>query len=256
MDKITSKTNQIIKDTKKLITSSSARHTQGLFVLEGARLCFDVLNSVYKVKCLLVTEKLYSKYADEVDALAEVSDSAYLITDEISQKLSDTTTPQGIFAVCRMENNSGALGRKVLALDRVQDPSNVGAIIRTGEALGIDSVILYDSCDIYNPKALRASMGSSLRMNTVFTENLEDTLTELKGEYAVYATVPSSDAVNITTLDFSAPSICVIGNEANGVEENVKAVSDKLITIPMKGKAESLNASVAASVVMWEMMRE
>ena len=256
MDRITSKTNNVIKDTKRLITSSSARNKQGLFVLEGARLCFDVLNSVYKVKILLVTEKLYAKYTAETDELAKVSESVYLITDEIAGKLSDTATPQGIFAVCRMQESTAQPGNKVVALDKVQDPSNVGAVIRTAEALGIDSIILYDSCDIYNPKALRASMGSVLRMNTLLTDDLEKLLTELKGEYNVYSTVPSSSAVNINSIDFSSPSVCVIGNEANGVEECIKAISDKLVTIPMKGNAESLNAGAAASIVMWEMMRE
>ena len=98
-------------------------------------------------------------------------------------------------------------------------------------------------------------MGSVLREKIFVVENLEETLLELRGAYKVYSAVPSRNAQKITSVDFSSPSICVIGNEANGVEENIKAVSDKLITIPMLGNAESLNASVAASIVMWEMLR-
>ena len=98
-------------------------------------------------------------------------------------------------------------------------------------------------------------MGSVLRMQILPTENLEATLTEMKDDYAVYATVPDSRAQKIVDIDFSRPSVCVIGNEANGVEENIKALSHALITIPMGGRAESLNASVAASITMWEMMR-
>ena len=255
MERITSKNNNIVKDTKKLITSSSARQQHCLFVLEGARLCFDVLNSVYTVKYLLVTEKAAAKYPKEVEALGERSECAYLITDEIADKLSDTSNTQGIFAVCKMQQSEFETGSRVVALDNVQDPSNVGAIIRTAEALGIGSLILYNCCDIYNPKTLRASMGSVLRTDITITKNLELFLSEIKERYRIYSTVPSDDADVITGIDFSVPTVCVIGNEANGVEESIKALSDGLITIPMPGRAESLNASVAASITMWEMVR-
>lgn len=256
LDTITSKNNQIIKDTKRLLTSSKLRRQQNAFVLEGARLCFDVLNSVYKVKILLFTEALYNKYPEKVKQLSASSGASYLISDDVAAKLGETSTSQGIFAVCEMSDLSkGICGDKIIALDNVQDPSNVGAIIRTAEALGIDSIIAYKCCDIFNSKALRASMGSILRMNVVDTDSLLDTLSNLKEKYKIYSTVPDSTAVNITTLDFSKPSICVIGNEANGVEDDVKNISHSLVTIPMRGRAESLNASVAASLTMWEMLR-
>ena len=256
MEKITSKNNDIIKDTKKLISSSKARAQRGAFVLEGARLCFDVLNSVYGVETLFVTEKIFEKYPLEIAAMADTAENAYYISEDVAKKLSDTESPQGIFAVCRMNSEVKPIsGKKLIALDMVQDPSNLGAIIRTAEALGIDGIISYNCCDIFNPKALRASMGSILRENIFISENLETTLSELKGEYKIYSTVPNSSAKKICEIDFSYPSVCVIGNEANGVEENIKELSDKLITIPMLGNAESLNASVAASIVMWEMLR-
>lgn len=256
LDTITSKNNQIIKDTKRLLTSSKLRRQQNAFVLEGARLCFDVLNSVYKVKTLLFTEAIFNKYPEKVKQLSASSIASYLIADDVAAKLGETSTSQGIFAVCEISDLSkGICGDKIIALDNVQDPSNVGAIIRTSEALGIDCIIAYKCCDIFNSKALRASMGSILRMNVVDIDNLVDTLSSLKEKYSIYSTVPDSTAVNITTLDFSKPSICVIGNEANGVEDNIKNISHSLVTIPMRGRAESLNASVAASLTMWEMLR-
>ena len=256
MEKITSKNNDIVKDTKKLITSSKARVQNRAFVLEGARLCFDVLNSVYSVKTVFVTEKLFEKYPLEISALIDRAEKAYMISDEVSKKLSDTENPQGVFAVCNMKDENTLLkSEKIIALDNVQDPSNVGAIIRTSEALGIEDIIAYNCCDIYNSKVLRASMGSVLRENIYLCDNLEETLKSLKGEYMIYSSVPSNSAKRITEIDFSKPSVCVIGNEANGVEENIKELSDKLITIPMFGNAESLNASAAASIIMWEMLR-
>lgn len=256
-DIITSKNNQLIKDTKKLLTSSKARYDNQSFVLEGARLCFDVLNSVYAVKALLITQSTYDKHSDKAQKLAELSEKVYLITDEVAQKLGETLNSQGIFCVCAMQSReTSQYASKIIMLDNVQDPSNVGAIVRTAEALGIDSIITYNCCDIYNPKLLRASMGSVLRLSIEDTNNLEEKITALQNDgYKVYATVPDTGAKRITDVCFGDKSVCVIGNEANGVEENIKAVSTGLITIPMLGRAESLNAGAAASIIMWEMLR-
>lgn len=257
MGKITSKNNNIIKDTKKLFTSSKSRKESGLFPLEGARLCFDVLNSFFAVDTVFVTEELYARYTDKVDSLIKISDKAYMISNDVASKLSDTPNPQGIFVLCKMQEDTPSInGSKYIALDNVQDPSNVGAIIRTAEALGIDGIITYNSCDVFNPKCLRASMGSILRMSIVDVDDLQECISQQRASgYKVYSTVPDSSALSIKDVDFSTDTICVVGNEANGVEENIKAVSDELITIPMLGRAESLNASVAASITMWEMLR-
>lgn len=102
-DIITSKNNQLIKDTKKLSTSSKARYDNKSFVLEGARLCFDVLNSVYEVKALLITQGAYDRYSDKAKQLELLSDKAYLITDDVAQKLGETSNSQGIFCVCAMQ---------------------------------------------------------------------------------------------------------------------------------------------------------
>ncbi|MFR5371500.1 MAG: TrmH family RNA methyltransferase [Eubacterium sp.] len=249
LDTITSKNNQIIKDTKRLLTSSKLRRQQNAFVLEGARLCFDVLNSVYKVKTLLFTEAIFNKYPEKVKQLS-ASYIASFVTDDVAAKLGETST-SGIFAV-RNVRFVGHLRDKIMP-SIMWDPSNVGAPYAPRRA-SIDR-IAYKCCDIFNSKALRASMGSILRMNVVDIDNLVDTLSSLKEKYSIYSTVPDSTAVNITTLDFSKPSICVIGNEANGVEDDIKNISHSLVTIPMRGRAESLNASVAASLTMWEMLR-
>ena len=255
MERITSRNNTIIKDTKKLITSSRERKSRGLFVLEGLRLSFDVLNSVYKLKYLLFTDTAYNAHGEKLDLLISRAEEAYLITEELAEKISDTKTPQGVFAVCEMRKGEDKLGDKIIALDGIQDPANIGAVFRTAEALGISGIIISNSCDIYNPKALRASMGGVLRIIPTETDDLEKMLTELKKTHRVYSTVPDRSALAITEADFSAPCVCVIGNEANGVSEGVLALSDLLITIPMLGRAESLNAGAAAAITMWEMLR-
>ncbi len=257
MEKITSKNNILVKDTKKLFTSSKARHENRRFALEGARLCFDVLNSVYEPDVLLFTEDIYARYRNEIDALSKKANKSFLINEQVSEKLSETKSPQGVFLTVKMKDNEAMFASgKIVALDNVQDPANVGAIVRSAEALGIDGIVTYNCCDVFNSKALRASMGSILRMNIVDSSDLEQTLVSLKSQgFKIYSTVPSSNAAKITQFDFSGNAVSVIGNEANGVEENIKAVSDGLITIPMLGRAESLNAGVAAAITMWEMLR-
>jgi len=258
MEKITSKSNELVKNIKKLFTSRKARLENNQFVLEGARLCFDVFNSDYTVDCFLVTEKAFEKYESQCNKMIEKADKAFFISNDVAFKLSDTENTQGIFAVCEIQNNNFKIekNKKYVALDSLQDPSNLGAIIRTAEALGIDGAICFNCCDIYNPKALRASMGSILRLPVLISENLCSDIEKLKKSgFSVYAAVPDSSAKDITEVEFNKASVMIIGNEGNGISEPVKACSTELITINMLGRAESLNASMAGAISMWEMIR-
>lgn len=258
MEKITGKNNEIIKGVKKLFSSSKERRAQGLFVLEGARLVFDALNSSFEVERFLITEEANSKYFESAAKMQALSHSSFFISNDIAQKLSETKNSQGVFAVCKMKEKSINLqsGKKYIALDNLQDPGNLGTVIRTSEALGIDGVIVGGGCDVYNPKVLRASMGSVLRADVYESDNLAKTINEAKAlGIKTYATSPDFNAKKITQVDFSSSSLCVIGNEANGVSDEVFAVCDEKITIPMLGRAESLNANVAAAITMWEMLR-
>lgn len=258
MEKITGKNNEIIKGVKKLLSSSKQRRIDCLFVLEGARLVFDVLNSSFEVKYFFITESALDKYKSSADQMSSISERAFIISDDVAGKLSETQSSQGVFAVCKMKNQSLTLndGGMYIALDNVQDPGNLGTIIRTAEALGINGIIVGGGCDIYNPKVLRASMGSVLRMTVTSCDNLANELLNAKDNgFRLYATSPDENALKITSIDFSNGGICIIGNEANGISDEIKNISDELVTIPMLGRAESLNASVAAAITMWEMLR-
>ena len=258
MEKITGKSNSLIKYSKRLFDSHRARQIERKFALEGARLCFDALNSEIAVTHFFITEKAAEKYPEQFKKMVKTARSAYFISEETAEKLSDTKNTQGVFCICEMPEKRPeiAKNKKYIALDRVQDPSNLGAIIRTAEALGIDGAICFSCCDVYNQKALRASMGSALRFPVIQSENLERDLIAVKEKgFTVYAAVPSQSASSICETRFSDSSVCVIGNEANGVSDEVKNAADKLITIDMPGMAESLNASTAAAIIMWEMVR-
>ena len=250
-----------MKFAVKLREKDSFRKREGLFFIEGARLSQDAALSGVEIKELFVTEDALVKYSDYVRSVKNVAERSFVITGEIAEKLSDTKSNQGVFCVCKTLDKNTIIGKikyngKYIALEDVSNPSNFGAVVRTAEAVGLDGVIVSGGCDIYNPKSLRASMGSLFRMQVAVVDELPLLLSSLqKNGMKVYAGVPDSTAVKITEADMSGGVVCVIGNEGNGITEQTKSASTHLVTIPMKGRAESLNAAAAASILIWEMMR-
>lgn len=258
MEKITSKSNNLIKQAVKLSASGAARRKEGRFLLEGVRLCCDVFHSSVCPETVLITESCLDAHRAALAPLLAQSAAQYLITPELAAKMADTVHPQGVFCICAMRQNQIELrqdGRYVV-LDHLQDPSNLGAIARTAEALGIDGVLTGGGVDFYNPKAMRASMGSLLRLPVLSCDGLEQTLLQLKQMgVRLVATVPDRTAASLTTLNLGRGTAAIIGNEANGVSPALLALADVKATIPMEGRAESLNAATAAAITIWEMMR-
>ena len=261
MEKITSKANERVKYAIKIRDNSHFRKREGLFFLEGARLCYDASISSVAITHFFVTEGALEKYNDYVCSVQEKAEHCFVVSEEVANKLSDTNGNQGVFCLCKMLDKKTNIGKikyngKYIALDGVSNPANFGAVVRTAEAVGLDGVIVSGGCDIYNPKSQRAAMGSLFRLNVVETDSLPAFLESLKEKgMKVYAGVPSEDAEKITEVDMNGGVISVIGNEGNGITEDVIACSTKRVTIPMKGRAESLNAASAASIIIWEMMR-
>ncbi len=255
---INAKNNPKIKEVKSLLTSSRDRKNSELFVVEGVRLCLDALVSGCEIVSVFCTENCAEKYADEVTLLRKGCNSFYTVSNDVLKSISNTVTPQGVVCTVKMKQNSFEYEKfkKYLALDTIQNPDNLGAISRTCEALGLDGMIISGGCDIYNPKALRASMGALFRLPIRICQNLEAEIERCRElGISAYATVPDREAVSVTDVDFSVGGICVIGNEGNGVSSKVIDACTEKITIKMDGRAESLNAAAAASIIMWEMSR-
>ena len=261
MEKITSKANDRVKFAVKIRESSSLRRQENLFFAEGARLCFDAASSGVGIAEMYVTEKALNKYSDYVRLVEEKAERCFVVSEEVAEKLSDTKNNQGVFCLCKMLDKNTNIGKikyngKYIALENVSNPSNFGAVVRTAEAVGLDGVIVSGGCDIYNPKSQRAAMGSLFRLNIVEVDDLPDFLKSLaENGMSVYAGVPDSDAEKITEVDMKNGVVTIIGNEGNGISDATKQASTKLVTIPMQGRAESLNAAAAASIMIWEMMR-
>lgn len=251
---ITSPDNAVVKDICRLQESSKFRKERGLFVAEGLRLCRDAVDASETDICIM-TEAFSKQHKADSDYFAEKSNKCISVSDRVMKKMSGTVSPQGIVCVCKIPKIPFEVKKsgKYIALENMSDPSNLGAVARTAEALGIDGIIVSgNGCDRCNPKALRASMGALVRLPVI---ELCDFANEIKKfGLPLYGCVIDADADDIRNADFSKGGIAVIGNEANGLTEQTKSISRK-VTIRMFGPTESFNAATAAAIVMWEMVR-
>ena len=256
---IQSKDNPLVKRIVKLKSSAKARREEGLFLIEGQRLCSDALQSGVALDTVLYTDRFFSQKPEVVEALSKKAGHRYEISEDVAVRLTDTQTPQGIFCVCPVPEKSGMAttignGGNYIALEDVADPSNLGMILRTAEALGLCGVIVSKGCcDIYSPKVLRGSMGAVFRLKCIEVASMINFVRErVEAGQRVFAAVPDRDAASVLTVDFSGGSVILIGNEAEGLRPETIQAATLPVTIPMNGKAESLNAAAAATILMWQ----
>ena len=244
---ITSKSNQKLKKVKKLLSSARERRDSGLFVIEGVRLFTEAPRE------LVETVFISQDCPVDVSSYPEVE----MVERGIFRELSDTVTPQGILAIVKQPGAGSESvlitekkDRRLLLLDGIRDPGNLGTMIRTAEAAGVGAVWMSPDCvDLYNPKVIRSTMGSIFRV-PAFVADLPDRISRLKAAgIPVYGTSLSAEK-SYRDVDLSGAAI-IIGSEANGISRAVsEAVTDN-IRIPMHGKVESLNAAVSAAILMF-----
>lgn len=256
---VTSKDNPIIKLYQKLSSSKKERLQYGLFVLEGLRIVEDAVREKSGISHLIVTKRAYEKLGDNFFQADLRDTKLVVISNELGNKIASTDSTQGIFAICRIPVKCmptfSADGRYVV-LYGLQDPGNVGMIIRTADALGIDGVILSGCCDLYSPKVIRSTMGSVFRVK-LFIENDPEMLFGMLKNAGVTtsAAVIDADAESVTGCGFIGAQAVFIGNEGNGLPREISLRCDRRITIPMNGTINSLNAAMAAGILMWELRR-
>ncbi len=262
---ITSKDNANIKLFQKLVSSKKARDEHNMFALEGVRLITDAILENSELHCVFITETAAEKYSEALNLVEKNSSGGKImyISDELSWKLSDTINPQGFFAVCKkLDKNVNAdtiiNNGKYVVLCNLQDPGNIGTIIRTADAIGINGIFLTDDCcDIYNPKVIRSTMGSLFRMNLWSIKTSDDVFKILReADIPTFAAVIDPEAVSVTECDFSNGGAVFIGNEGNGLPKEIAIQCDNKLTIKMNGNINSLNAAMASGVIMWEMFRQ
>lgn len=254
INNITSLDNKIIKELVKIRDDSKYRQDNKLCFLEGERLIFDT--DIKLIESIFVSVD-YKKLPDNYN-----NKNIYILDDKVFNKIKSTSNSQGIIATARFNNiehiDDILNDSFILILDDIRDPGNLGTIIRTAEASGVDSILISNSsCDIYMDKVIRSSMSSIFRVRHYISENLIDDIKYLKDlNFDIIGTKANSN-LDYYNIDVKNKKIAiVIGNEANGISKSVLNLCDYNIKIEMDGKIESLNAAIATSVVCFEIRKK
>lgn len=249
---ITAKDNEKIKTLKKLIGKKSVRDEMGLFVLEGERAVRDALSLGAEIESLFLREGTTLSFEGDMNI--------YEVAKSLFDSVADTMTPQGVIAVAKMKSCtlSDIRPGAVIFCENLSDPGNLGTVIRTAAAVGAGGVILSEGCvDLYNPKVVRATMSSLFLVPVIKGAKVKETFGELKGMgYRIFGTALAEDSLDLYEETLPERSVLVIGNEGNGMSDEALSLCDRRVIIPMPGGAESLNASVAASLLLYEHYRQ
>lgn len=254
---ITSTSNQQMKNITALLKKAKERRAQGLFVVEGKKMFSEVppewLRAVYVSESLLA----------EPEAGALLSGTAYeVVSDAVFKSVSDTQTPQGILCLVQLptyELSALLQGERthLLVVESVQDPGNLGTMVRTGEGAGITGIILNKTAvDLFHPKTIRSTMGSIYRVPYYVADDLARTIQELKRQQIRVYAAHLRGSMQYDEPSYVGGCAFLIGNEGNGLTDEIADLADACIRIPMEGKVESLNAAVSAGLLMYETNRQ
>lgn len=262
MDIIISNQNQSIKEIKSL-KHKKYREEKGLFFIEGIRFVEEAVLDNAEIERVLISESFYN-LKDKRELLNKIEQKkldTIIVSDKLFNEISDTQSPQGILAVLRIKyadiEEILCDDNFLVILDSIQDPGNLGTILRTADAAGATGVIMSHGCvDLYNPKVLRSTMGSIFHIPVCLSSNLTDVINRLKSEKVMVCAAHLQGNINYFDLNMKSNIAIVIGNEANGINDEISDVADTLIKIPMPGRSESLNASVAASILIYEVVSQ
>ncbi|MDR0739913.1 MAG: RNA methyltransferase [Mycoplasmataceae bacterium] len=259
MLKITSKDNKGIKSVKKLFNEKKYRDLTNLFVAESHRVISTLIANNIKMRNLFVSaNSKHFKFAQDCE---NKGINVSILPLSIFNDLSNLNTSDGLIAVFNKPKNNFDLLQtgKYIILDRLQNPGNLGSIIRTAVAFNIDGIIISnDSVDLYHPTIIRATMGTCFSLPIKFTTSLTDTINQLhKQKFKIYATALLSTAKQLNEITFNKQSIAVIfGNEGNGLKDNILKICDDVIHIPISKKIDSLNVAVSAGIIIYKLCKQ
>ena len=259
MQKITSKENELIKHIKKL-KEKKYRDISNEYVIEGIKIVSEAIEEKAQIHQIILCDDCEKNEIIPKELMYEIAKyECVYVTENIFKYLSEVQTPQGILAVVKKNNSSEEIDYTqdiIVALDDVQDPGNLGTILRTVDSIGATQILVSKgTADSYNPKVVRSTMGAIFRIKIIECEDLQQVLKEMK-KHKFKIVVSSLQAENtIYDIDYNK-KVIVIGNEANGVEKHIQDIADEKIKIPMLGKTESLNASVATGIILYEYVRQ
>ena len=260
---ISGRNNSFITETGKL-KQKKHRNKTGLFYVEGIKLFREVLNSEYrkKIKYIIAEENIADDIEDMLGGIDEIDeiDEITVVTSEVYAKITDEEAFQGVMCVIEKPDEETELTyeKPVIILSSVRDPGNVGTIIRTANAVcDVDIILSNDCADIYSSKTQRAAMGAVFRQNIKTSENIEKDIANLKKNgYNIFATYLDKNSKTIDEVEFNSKTAVIFGNEGNGLNDEIVRLCDEKMIIPINKNSESLNVSVAAGIVLWEMRKK
>ncbi len=260
---ISSHHNKNIKHIKSLALKNN-REKYNEFVIEGIRMVKEALQSNAKIKAVALSNSFYSNERNRafINLCSQSYYKLFNIPDNLFAEISQTESPQGVLAVLSIKSHSlEDVNFKhspfIVYCDAIQDPGNMGTIVRTADAAGADAVILSKGCvDIYNPKSVRSTMGSLFHLPVIKSEDINQTFSFFKERELSIISGHLSDAEYHFEIDMRQGLVIVIGNEANGVSKQVVEMSNHLVKIPIVGHAESLNVGIASGILMYEVVRQ
>lgn len=252
---ITSSTNKQVKNVMHLMTKASARREQKLFVVEGIKMFLET--PADEIEKVYISENCFNENKELAKKVQEYSYE--VVKDSVFKDMSGTVTPQGVMALVKqrtykLEEIIDKNKKQVfVVLEGLQDPGNMGTIIRTAEGAGVAAVIMdKNTVDIYNPKVTRSTMGSIFRVPFIISENLSETLDTMQKNGIIVYAAHLQGKIYYDEANFKESSAILIGNEGNGLSDSISEKADRKIKIPMCGQVESLNASIAAAILMYE----
>ena len=259
MQVISSKDNELIKHIKKL-KDKKYRDESNEYIIEGIKLIEEAVKEQAKIKKIIVCENTTKTYEIPTSVKIEIAKyECIYVTEKIFNSITQVTNPQGLMAIIEKTPETQEIDFTqdlIVILDDVQDPGNLGTILRTIDSVGLNQVIVSrDSADAFNPKVVRSTMGAIFRVKIIETENLIETIKVIKKHHFKLVVTSLQTEKSIYDIDFNKKMI-VIGNESNGVSKEIQDMAYEKVKIPMLGKTESLNASVAAGIVMYEYVRQ
>ena len=245
---ITSRKNPLLQQVRKLLTSRKAREEAGLFVSDGTKLLEEAVRWYPGLDTVILTEGVSAQVPDNVRLIR--------VPEEVMASISPMETPQGALFLCRLPEKKGFVPKPgMLLLDGIQDPGNLGTILRTADALDIPVTLLEGCADPYSHKAVRASMGAVFRVQPVLSTWKEVSVQCRQAGIPIGVTALSPRAKDLRQADLRAMAV-VIGSEGRGVRQEILQNADAELIIPMNPHCESLNAAVAATIVLWQMKQE
>lgn len=259
MQKITSKDNEFVKHIKKL-KDKKHRDESNEYVIEGIKIVKEAIQENAEIKQIIICEDCENSGVIPKDLMYEIAKyECVYVTNKIFNSLTEVVNPQGIIAIINKSTGEKQIDYSeeiIVALDDIQDPGNLGTILRTADSVGLTQILVSKgTADAFNPKVVRSTMGAIFRVKIIECEDLKQTLKEVQKHKFELVVTSLQTEESFYDIDYNK-KVIVIGNEANGVKQEIQDMADKKVKIPMLGKTESLNAAVATGIMLYEYVRQ